>query len=692
MQKDAQQEQQLSGEIQEAMKFLISAFRIVKLYPPNNPVYSQSLAKAFETLSHLLETTSELRLGVQKTHFTVGQSAVGKETQVNKSLAQDLFSKSIREIVFSLEITETELQQFCHTLALSQEELSMKNGISTLLWEQGVTHIKVTEAGLDEVITAKTEGGWDAPEAGAADETKTAKTRSGASFTGKTLVLGDLKTDPEGFGAGMLEFALRTRSPHESVEDRLFTLYQQAGLKISNDHALESDELFQGLARSVLAMDRPYREALIAGKLFGDLDIDLASASIEEQQYPNEMQEIRSSRYSDVCSVEQVAVLLRRSSAKKIAAPAPPPAAAEFTVEALPGDLQQLVLSIYETTPEQMQALKEVSDAGMESDIIDAAVRTLVSLIPLVKSPLRKDTPEKDLVFFSAVIHQLEDILAFVLKSNKYDLATKVLKALRTPVDPIFRPRIAEAIKKTATKPIVKAAIADMRKHPKGSPEYAAAYDYLANLEQKAAEALLELLTEEKERNTRIFLLDLLKDFGKDQYTLLSEHIADGRWYVVRNIVSILAESKSDQALALLRKAADHENVQIRQEVIKALLAIGGKKASVVLAKFLRDPNETLQLLTIRSFPEIQGLGPEEARPLMEFLEDRPLTKKGQEVTVAAIKALGKIGGGDAAVFLHGFTRTRWWKSRSLQEERREAAERSIDEITRRRDGGRAKR
>jgi HEAT repeat protein len=268
-----------------------------------------------------------------------------------------------------------------------------------------------------------------------------------------------------------------------------------------------------------------------------------------------------------------------------------------------------------------------------------------------------------------------------------------VLKALRTPVDPVFKPRMAEALKKTATKAIVKEAITDMRKHSKGSPEYSAAYDYLANLEQKATEVLLELLTEEKDRGTRIFLLDLLKDFGKDQYTLLNEHIADGRWYVVRNIVSILAESKSDQALALLRKAADHKNVQIRQEVIKALIAVGGKKASAVLAKFLRDPDETIQLLAIRSFPEMTGLGPEEARPLIEFLDNRSLSKKMQELTVAAIRVLGKVGGGDAAVFLHGFTRVRWWRSRRLQQERREAAEHSIEEITRRQtDGGRAKR
>jgi hypothetical protein len=89
----------------------------------------------------------------------------------------------------------------------------------------------------------------------------------------------------------------------------------------------------------------------------------------------------------------------------------------------------------------------------------------------------------------------------------------------------------------------------------------------------------------------------------------------------------------------------------------------------------------------------MQGLGPEEAVPLIEFLEHRPLSKKTQELTVAAIRTLGKLGGGDAAVFLHGFTRVRWWKSRKLQEERRDAAEHAIDEITRRQnDGRRAKR
>ncbi|HWR73969.1 MAG TPA: hypothetical protein VN604_12430, partial [Nitrospirota bacterium] len=74
-------------------------------------------------------------------------------------------------------------------------------------------------------------------------------------------------------------------------------------------------------------------------------------------------------------------------------------------------------------------------------------------------------------------------------------------------------------------------------------------------------------------------------------------------------------------------------------------------------------------------------------------LEGRQLKKKEQELTIEAIKALGKIGGKNAADFLQEYLIVKWWKSRQLQQERRAAAQRAIQEITRRQgDGGRARR
>lgn len=689
MQKEAKPaESALSLEIQDVMKNLISAIRTVKIYPPNNPIYTQSLKKAFETLSQALETDEEYHVGIQKTYFLYLQTPVGKDAQVNRSIAQDLFGKGVREIIFSAGLEEPEFLELLRTLALSLEELAMKSGISTVLWEKGVTHIKVTEAGLDEVITTKTDGGWETTPDPTAQEEQQAKQKK-ADFTAKTLVLGDLKTDPEGFGVGMIEFAMRTKAAYESVEDRLFTLYQQAGKKIQKDHAHESEALFEGLAKSALALESPHRDSLIGGKLYGDLDAEIAADTSDDQFAPTPMHEVWTGRYSNAWTIQQVAVLLKRAAAKKIVPASPPAKPGELPAAPLGRDLLELVQGLMNETPEEVEALRLVSSAGMESDIIEAAIRTLIPLLTLVKNPFREGPAEKEKSLFSGVIKQLEDILSYLLKNNQYDLATTIIKALRSPVAPEFQPRMAEALKKTATKPIIKSTITDMKRHVKSSAEYQAAYSYLASLDQKAIEALLELLAEENDREMRIFLLDLMKEFGRNQIPLLGEHLSDERWYVVRNIVSILGESKLEQAVVMLRKAADNRNAQVRQEVIKALLSIGGKRAGALLAKFLKDPDPSIQLMAVRTFSDIPGIGEEEAKPLIEFLVGRPLNPKEHEMTLAAIKSLGKTGGRDAAVFLETYNRIRWWKSRRLQTELRDAAARSLEEIMRRHSSGR---
>ena len=61
------------------------------------------------------------------------------------------------------------------------------------------------------------------------------------AFTGHTLVLDDLMKDHAGFGAAMVARAIETRAENETIEDRLLTLYQEAGRKIQEEHPEQSD-------------------------------------------------------------------------------------------------------------------------------------------------------------------------------------------------------------------------------------------------------------------------------------------------------------------------------------------------------------------------------------------------------------------------------------------------------------------
>jgi len=695
MQKDIEQEELLTPEVQDVMRALVSAFRTVKIYPPNNPVYSQSIKKSFELLVRFLTTAQDYTVGVQKTNFTYRRTPVGKETQLNRAIAQDLFAKGIREIVFSAGVTEAELLELCRALALSSEDMALRNGISSILWEKGAAHIKVAEAGLDEIITTKMSMGlMDKTGAGTTATTESpeqSRARKEKLFFGRTLVLGDLISDPSGFAFSMLELAKETHAEDESVEDRLYALYQEAGQKIEAEHAGQGDAMFESLGKSVLSLEPNFRDALVTGKFYKDLDTEMTDEqqADAEQNLPSAIHEVQAGRFSHAWTVQQVSTLLKKSTSKK-ALPSTPPVSPD-AVEAVPlsQDLTGIVGEMSEYSPEEMERLKVIEEAGTESDILQAAVRTYICLLPIAKNPRHALPDEKEFTHFSSVVRQLEDMLNFYLKEQDYDHAISIIQAFQIPVDPAFQPRLKEALKKTAPKSAVSAAIGKLRKYPKSSREYQSAYAYISKIERETTELLLELVAEEQDRLARIFYLDLLKDVGRNQIALLGELLTDGRWYFVRNIVSVLGESKTDQALSYLRRAAEHENVRIRQEVIKGLLTVGGKKAASILAKLLQDSDEGVQETAVHAYGDFPGIGAEESKPLIEFLESRSLRKKEQVLTIEGIKALGKIGGWEAVEFLKRYSVIRWWKPRKLQMELAAAAQRAGEEITGRQgDGG----
>ncbi len=696
MAKEAAHQDALSPEIQEVMRSLITAIRAVKLYPPNNPIYSQSVAKAYEFLSRFLETAPEYRVGVRKTFFTYGTTPFGKDAELNKAIAQDLFAKEVRELAFSEGLVEEELMVLLKALALSLEEIAMKSGISSVLWEFGATHIKVTESGLDEVITAKTEQGWNQPAEASAEAGGKAREKKASLFAGRTLVLGTLMADPEGFGASMLELARQTRGENESVEDRLYSLYQEAGQKIRKEHPEESDTLFESLAQSVLSLERNVQEGFVAGKLYADLDAELASEQTVdfEDHIPNEPQEIQTGRFSNAWTVQQVSTLLKKTTAKKSAPPAAAPDPQAFEVAPVSAELAETIApELAGYTQEELDALKAMSGVGMESDIIQTAVRTLIFLIPLVKNPHRPVSEDQEVKLFSGVIRQLEELLGYLQKKKNYELAAIIIRAFHSAVAPAFKARMTEALKKTASKSAVADMIVEMRTRKPDSAEYAAAYLYLKTLDRAGTSLLLDLLAEERDRDTRLFLLDILKDMGKNQLALVGEQLSDRRWFVVRNAVRILGDAKTEQALAFLHKVADHKDARIREEVISSLINIGGRKAAGILARYLKDKDPGLQVLALRGLGEFQGLGDTEASYVMNFAELRPVKQRELERILDAISVLGRIGGGESAEFLARYTRVRWWKPRKLQEELRAAARSAIEAINRRRaDAGKTKR
>ena len=200
MPEDTKQPEVLPPEIFDVVRSLITAIRIVKLYPPNNPVYSRTLKDSHYAMSRFLQKIPECYFGVEKSFLTYMNAPLAKDTEANKAIIQDMFTKGIREISFSKGLTENEMLSLFQALALSKEDIGMKNGVSNILWEKGVSKIKITEAELDGIIKAKDDIGEEdirRKHAAAKDPNKTmAATR--------TLILDDLVIDPAYFSTDLL--------------------------------------------------------------------------------------------------------------------------------------------------------------------------------------------------------------------------------------------------------------------------------------------------------------------------------------------------------------------------------------------------------------------------------------------------------------------------------------------------------
>ncbi|HPD56338.1 MAG TPA: HEAT repeat domain-containing protein [Smithellaceae bacterium] len=694
MVKDIKQEESFPPEVLETLRNMVLAIRAVKLYPANNPAYATAVKKSFAALNKFLQSHDEYRLEIHKNYFIYENMPFKKDAEFNLPIVQDLFVKGIREMIFLPGLSEEELLEFYQALALTIEEQEMKNGIASILWEKSVAHIRITETGLDEVIKTQTPRRWGEQSPGGADaasktsDAETEKRQAGVPH--RTLVLFDLIDDPLRFGENIVELAKQTLTEGESLEDRLFALYKEAGRKIDREQPEQRETLYEGLAKSVLSLDPAYRNGFIADKLYGDLDVDLSKEQpLSEENLPGPLHEIQSGRFSDAWTIQQIAALLKKAAAKPPEPVKPTGQLAYLEAKPVDSDIISIAAEITQYSSEEMNELRAITEANLEWDTVRAATRTLISLIPHIKNPAHIGQGEKTSTVFAGVITQMENMLDFLLKKKDYPYATLIVHALQMPTETEYRAKVSEALSKASARTVLMDAIRELRSHVMDSPEYRAIFQYLSMFERETTEVLLKLLAEEKERKARIFYLDLAKEISKNQTALLGRYLSDDRWYLVRNIVNIMAESKEDQAMAYFRKAADHKNVRIRQEIIHSLQSIGGKKAVSFLARFLSDEEEEVQKTALQAFARFPGISEDEAVFLINFLNSRPLSKKEQNLTLMAIGVLGNIGGRQARDYLKKYTKVRWWRPRKLQEELKTAAQRAIKEISwRMGDGG----
>lgn len=173
----------------------------------------------------------------------------------------------------------------------------------------------------------------------------------------------------------------------------------------------------------------------------------------------------------------------------------------------------------------------------------------------------------------------------------------------------------------------------------------------LVRVGARALTALLDVLSIVEDWQARRALSQVITLFGEGAVPELEMRLRDGRWYVVRNMASLLGELRNQGPVPALAELLAHEDRRVRRAALQALAKIGGPMATAQVVRCLANGDPELQvqaILAVGAWREPTAL------PALQAIAQGSDPGHGgrrhpdPEIRRYAIEALGLIGGSRA--------------------------------------------
>jgi hypothetical protein len=161
---------------------------------------------------------------------------------------------------------------------------------------------------------------------------------------------------------------------------------------------------------------------------------------------------------------------------------------------------------------------------------------------------------------------------------------------------------------------------------------------------------LLELLAEENRLHVRREIVTQLQVLARGRIHLLTAHLVDPRWYIVRNVATVLGSTADPEAVPYLRVAFAHADARVRKEALHALAQIRTPDAVSLMIQGLAHPDPETQQAAAH-WLGMTG-SPQAAEALIALLRASPL-HEALELKRTAIRSLGRLGTLEAKAELH---------------------------------------
>jgi HEAT repeat protein len=118
----------------------------------------------------------------------------------------------------------------------------------------------------------------------------------------------------------------------------------------------------------------------------------------------------------------------------------------------------------------------------------------------------------------------------------------------------------------------------------------------LVALEERAVGPLLQMLADEEDLLVRKGIVEIVTRIGRPAVPGILENLGDSRWYMVRNMVTVLGGLGMPDLAPHVAATLSHPDLRVKKEAIKALSRIPHPSAVTALCELCFFPEETVAL------------------------------------------------------------------------------------------------
>ena len=320
---------------------------------------------------------------------------------------------------------------------------------------------------------------------------------------------------------------------------------------------------------------------------------------------------------------------------------------------------------LYFLTPDELERLRREVEAETAPGAVFSIIDILFEILALEKEP----EAYQDAV---NVLGKLLDALLTLGEFQKAaDLLTRLHIILNTYRLANWQTIIIQHFIEGAGEPQRIARIGRILEKGKEAPLEEVS-SYLSHLRPNSIRPLMDVLGELSHSKARRVLCDVICELGKNSVEIITPFINDSRWYLVRNVIYILARIGKEQALPHILKGYNHREPRVRREAIQALGLIGSSKAAGTLLRAVQDEDSQIRSLAAINLAKV--IKKESMDHLLGVVQSKEFYKRDKVEIKAFFDAIGMIGSAEAIPPLQKLLEQRSWFESGRKAEIRQGA------------------